>query len=238
MGRHENSGRILDLVTRTLALGAVVGPVVFVVSFTVAGWLRAGYSPVRQAISALGIGPNGLLERLPAMVAGLLIALFAVAFAAHADATLVPPVRWLGGALLALPGLGLAASGVFSAARPTVAIHSAVSTMGLVGALGAFTVMGAGLQRDMRWRALSRYSLAAGAATLVLIVVEFLAANPHAPLAQVPIGGLVERVLVIEVLAWYVVFGLRLAARPATLAASIDVNAVVSAEEPRRRDGK
>ncbi|MBP2708219.1 DUF998 domain-containing protein [Microbispora sp. RL4-1S] len=44
-----------------LSLTGVIGPVLSVVVFTVAGMLRPGYSPVHQAISALGNGTGGLL---------------------------------------------------------------------------------------------------------------------------------------------------------------------------------
>lgn len=40
-----------------LALAGVVGPPLFILVFTLAGWLRPGYSALRQEVSALGVGP-------------------------------------------------------------------------------------------------------------------------------------------------------------------------------------
>jgi hypothetical membrane protein len=39
----------------------MAGPILFVVAFTVDGLLRPFYSPIHQAISDLGVGPNGNL---------------------------------------------------------------------------------------------------------------------------------------------------------------------------------
>jgi len=41
-------------ITRWLALCGVLGPVVYLVTFTVAGFLRPGHSPIHQAVSDLG----------------------------------------------------------------------------------------------------------------------------------------------------------------------------------------
>jgi len=50
----------------------------------------------------------------------------------------------------------------------------------------------------------------AGPATLVLTVAMFWVYTPGAPLVSMQLGGLMERVRFIEILAWYVVFGWRL----------------------------
>jgi membrane-bound metal-dependent hydrolase YbcI (DUF457 family) len=57
-------------------------------------------------------------------------------------------------------------------------------------------------------------SLIASLVTLVLIATMFWVWTPGTPLASVRLGGLMERVLFIEILAWYVAFGWRLFARP------------------------
>jgi hypothetical protein len=47
---------------RWLALAGVVGPILFIALFTLAGLLRPGYSAIRDAISDLGIGPNAWIQ--------------------------------------------------------------------------------------------------------------------------------------------------------------------------------
>ena len=147
---------------------------------------------------------------MPAVVTGFLIIVFTAGFILGMRVVLSPGIRWLGGVFLMLPGLGVGVTGIFTAERSTVGIHSAASSLGLLGAVVAFLIAGYRLRRDVRWRRWSTYSIVAGLTTLVLLAVEFLAANPRAPLAAAPIGGLVERILVIELLAWYVAFGWRL----------------------------
>lgn len=188
----------------------IVAPVVFVTAFSVAGALRPGYSPVRTSISRLGVGAGGSLESGAAILTGVLVVVFVMAFMRSMRAVMAPATRRMSGVLLALPGVGLALSGVFTAARPTVTIHAAVSSLGIFGGIVAFFVAGRGLRRDPRWRRWSAYSRLTGLVTLILTLIQFLVANPHAPLATWPIGGLVERLLVIVMLAWYAAFGWRL----------------------------
>jgi hypothetical protein len=49
---------------RWLALGGVVGPLVFVATITIAGALRPGYSPIQQAISASSAELYALISSL------------------------------------------------------------------------------------------------------------------------------------------------------------------------------
>jgi Protein of unknown function (DUF998) len=67
---------------RWLALiGGVINPIAFVLTYTVAGFLRPGYSPIHQAISDLGVGSNGSLLDTLAVISGLLLIAFVVGFA-------------------------------------------------------------------------------------------------------------------------------------------------------------
>jgi hypothetical protein len=70
-----------NLTARWLALAGVVGPMVYVAVFTFAGFLRPGYSPIHQAISDLGVGPNGWLLDESLAITGLLLIVFTVSFA-------------------------------------------------------------------------------------------------------------------------------------------------------------
>jgi len=107
--------------------------------------------------------------------------------------------RWVGAVLLGLRGLANVTTAIFTDAPATVAIHSL-----------ATLVIGLGLRRTSQWRGWGTYSLVAALVTLVLVAVEFWAFRPGTPLAPAQVGGLLERVLSVETLAWYVVFGWRL----------------------------
>jgi hypothetical membrane protein len=211
-GQGQGGWLRLSEASRWLALGGVAGPVAFVVTFTVAGFLRPGYSAVHQAVSDLGVGPNPWLLNATLMVLGLLLGAFAVGFAASPALPFGGAWRWVCGVLLALPGLGFADAGVFTEAPATVELHWMVGfPLLLLGSVAGFFLTGLALRRDPRWRAWGTYSVLAGPLTLVVIAVMFATwpLPPH-------LGGLMERVLFVEMLAWYVAFGLRLFAAAPT----------------------
>jgi hypothetical membrane protein len=202
--RSGKAGRWLALV------GGVVNPVAFVATYTVVGALRPGYSPVHQSISDLGVGRYGPLMDTIAVAHGLLLIVFAAGFAMVMLP--VPGAGWrrLATALLVLRGLAGLGTGLFTDAPATVAVHSLATIVALLSMVLAFLVAGLGLRRDARWRRWGGYSLAAAAATVLLVAVMFWLFNPRSPAASTRVGGLAERVVSVETLAWYVVFGWRL----------------------------
>jgi hypothetical membrane protein len=191
-------------------IGGVINPIVFVLAYTVAGLLRPGYSPIHQPISDLGVGPNGSLLDTIAVVHALLLIAFAVGFALLMRQVLTAGWLWSGTALLVLRGLAQVTTGLFTDAPTTVRIHSLATIVALLSMISAFIVIGLGLRRTSQWRGWGTYSLVAALVTLVLVAVEFWVFTPGTPLASAHVGGLLERVLSVEMLAWYVVFGWRL----------------------------
>jgi len=108
---------------RWLALiGGVINPIAFVLTYTVAGFLRPGYSPIHQAISDLGVGSNGSLLDTLAVISGLLLIAFVVGFALSMRRVLTLGWRWFGSAFLGLRGLALVTTAIFTEAPSTVAI--------------------------------------------------------------------------------------------------------------------
>jgi hypothetical membrane protein len=105
-------------------IGGVINPIVFVLAYTVAGILRPGYSPIHQAMSDLGVGPNGSLMDTIAVLHALLLIAFAVGFALLMRQVLSVGWRCFGTALLVLRGLAQVTTGIFTDAPATVAIHS------------------------------------------------------------------------------------------------------------------
>src|SRR6266536_1377314 len=102
-------------VARWLVLiGGVINPIVFVLAYTVAGILRPGYSAIHQAISDLGVGPNGSLLDTIAVVHALLLIAFAVGFALSMRQVLTAGWRWFGAALLVLRGLAQVTTAIFT----------------------------------------------------------------------------------------------------------------------------
>jgi hypothetical protein len=77
---------------------------VFVLVFTVDGWTRPGYRPVRRPVSALALGSRGWVQTANFVVCGMGVTAGAVGLA---------DVSWPLSASLVAFGLALVASGVF-----------------------------------------------------------------------------------------------------------------------------
>lgn len=91
--------------TMLLGLG-MTGTALFVLTFLIDGATRPGYDPIRQPVSALALGSRGWVQTTNFVVSGLLITGSAVGVARASESV------WLG-ALVAVFGLGLVASGVY-----------------------------------------------------------------------------------------------------------------------------
>lgn len=197
-----------NAVTRRLALGGLVGPIGLVLTFTVVGLLRPGYSPIHQTISDLGVGANGSVVDAALVLNGVLMFALVVAVFRSTRTVLSPRSRWLVSALLTLSPLGFAVAGIFTEAPSTLAVHWLIGAdLAFGGPIVAFLVTGILLRRDRRWRAIGTYSLVAGVISLVLVGFMGWTFTPGTALAAAHLGGLMERAVVIEVFAWYVAVG-------------------------------
>ena len=63
-----------------LALAGLIGPILFVTIFTIAGFLRPGYSAIRDAISDLGVGDDAWIQNANFLLFGALLVTFAIGF--------------------------------------------------------------------------------------------------------------------------------------------------------------
>lgn len=198
---------------RWLAAGGIVGPIQLVLVFTILGVLRPDYSPVDQAISDLGIGENAVIFNTSTIVLGLLLVGLAIAFHRTLRPEVSRALRVASAAFLALVGLGFTVAGVFPETSP---IHWLVgANAAFLGAPMGFLLAGVALvRRGGASRPWGVYSLVASLTTVVLIGLTFFVfsfytwTSGSAPVGH--LGGLMERLLVIEILAWYVAFGWRL----------------------------
>jgi hypothetical membrane protein len=202
-----NISRLRNQFLKWSSLGGVVGPILFVVTFTVAGFLRPGYSPVYQAVSDLGVGDNGWILNASLVILGLLISGFAISFYRTVRPEAGPALRFVIALLIALVGVGFALAGIFPETTPMHWVLSA--PLVFLGAPLAFFTSGLLLRDDRAWRGWAIYSLIASLATVVLIPILFYTFSPSTP-PSAQVGGLMERVVFIEILAWYVAFGWRL----------------------------
>jgi hypothetical membrane protein len=202
-----NISRLWNQFLKWSSFGGVVGPILFVVTFTIAGFLRPGYSPVYQAVSNLGVGDNGWILNASLVILGLLMIGFAISFYRTVRPEASPVLRFVIALLIALVGVGFALAGIFPETTP---MHWVVSApLVFLGAPLAFLYTGLLLRGDRTWRGWAVYSLIASLATVVLVAILFYTFSPSTP-PPAQVGGLMERVFFVEILAWYVAFGWRL----------------------------
>jgi hypothetical membrane protein len=200
-------------VTRWLALAGVLGPILFVALFTLAGFLRPGYSVLRQSISALGVGPTAWLGNTDAVIFAVLLLAFAIGFYFEMRHILnqAGRVAWL--VLFILACVGIFNAAIFPAASSTAGLHWTIGFLpAFLAPVVAYLVVGWQWRRVSGWQGYGWYSLVTALLAVVLIVLSFALLAPRRATGgpATPIGGLIERVLVLVAFAWPVVVGWRL----------------------------
>lgn len=201
--------------SRYLSLGAVVGPVVFTGIWLVLGFLSPGYrmwdivvpsySAISQPISGLGLGVTGPYMNTTFIACGVVL-LLGVAGVVRQVRGLTSRARWITGVLLALTPLGMILDGIFT--LESFVPHFLGYLLAMGGAIVAFFVAGRVFRRDPRWHGVAYVLPFASALTLLLFVVAQITFDPTAAGANVGIAGLTERILIVDVCAWYVLLGL------------------------------
>jgi hypothetical membrane protein len=199
---------------RWLALGAVAGPALFTLAwlvlsflspgYTLFGTLIAPYSPISQPISGLGLGPTGALMNTAFVLSGLLL----LAGVAGIFQTVRPsgrPGGRMSAALLALSPLGLVVAGVFT--LEAVMPHLLGFLLATGTPVASFLTTGRFLRGIPGWRRFGTWLLLGSPLTLVLLVGFFLTFDPAAAGANVGMAGLVQRMLAVEVHAWFAAMG-------------------------------
>lgn len=205
-----------------LCLGAgIVAPILFVLAFTLDSLLKPGYSAMSQAISYLEVGANGWIQSANFIILGLALILFALSFS-HWMGPLMTPIGLRASTLLLLlVGLGFVNDGIFIAGSPSEsphAVHVVLHTIGFdvifFSLPMACLIVGARLARTRGWRGYGWYSLITGLITLVPVIFSLLSIfTPATQTQPFALAGLINRIFVIEALAWYVVMGSHLFAQ-------------------------
>jgi hypothetical membrane protein len=202
---------------RYASLAAVVGPVLFAMSWLVIGNLRpvtkteygliGGFSgAVSNPISALGVGPHAGLFNCAFVLCGLLTAVGVFgAFEATRCTYPIASRNWCP-VLLALSPIGLALAGVFTLVS-SLGMHNLAALLIFVAPLVAFPVSARHFRRIAHWRRYGTFLLAGGPITLVLLVLFVSSFHLSAIVAGTGTAGLTERLLLTEIHLWYVALG-------------------------------
>jgi hypothetical protein len=78
----------------------------------------------------------------------------------------------------------------------------------------AYLIVGGAWRRTPSWRTYGWYTIATAWAAVVLILLLFVVLNPASSLAALAIGGLLERLIFVELFAWNVAVGWRILKTP------------------------
>src|SRR2546426_5050215 len=115
----ESANRKRRMVLHLGAWAGVIAPILFVLLFTIAGFLYPGYSPIHQVISTLGAsGPYPWIQVTNFLVSGLLLLTFALSFFYQMRPVLGRGTLIVSTILLVLAGAGLVDAGIFSGSFP------------------------------------------------------------------------------------------------------------------------
>ena len=202
-------------VARRLALGAVIGPVLFTVAWFVLGFLSTGYTlfdhrftdyaPISQPISGLGLGSTGPYMNAAFVVTGLILIAGVVGVFNTTRAAGRPALRRTAMVLLACSGVGQVIDGIFT--LEAVMPHFLGFALALGTPVISFLVAGRYFRGIPGWRRFGSWLLLGSPLTLGLLIAFFMTFQPTADGAEHGIAGLVQRAGVIEVLAWFVAMG-------------------------------
>jgi hypothetical protein len=199
---------------RWLALGAVVGPALFTLAWIVLGFLSPGYtawgtriapySPISQPISGLGLGVTAPFMNSAFVLCGLFLLAGVVGiFGAIREIDAV--ARWSCTVLLAILSLSMSVAGIVT--LESGFLHFVDFGLGIASAVLGFVVTGLVLRRVPSFRRFGSWLLLGSPLTLALVVLYFLTFSPTVAGTQTGVAGLTERILVVEVLAWFVALG-------------------------------
>ncbi len=205
-------------VTRWLVLGAVAGPALFTLAWFVFGFLSPGYtifgteiSPY-SPISGLGLGPSAPFMNAAFKLSGILLmaGVIGVFQTPTMRASSRSAARWACAALLALSPLGLVVAGIFTLEDPLPHLIGFLLTTGTP--VLSFLAAGLFLRGILHWRRFGTWLLLGSPLTLLLVVL-FLTFDQATTAGGQGVAGLTQRILALEVLAWFAAMGWPSAAR-------------------------
>ena len=196
---------------RWLALGGVLGPLLFIVMTIIASLMRPGYDHVSSFISALGADgtPRAAMMNYGAFLpAGMLLTDFGVGLLLGLPKDRMMQVAAI---LVMVFGTGMLVDGLASCdpGCPNVGsrengIHNAVAPIAFISIIAAIGILGVRFRRWPEWKGVSSYSLISSVLALV-----FLAAVVSS-LQTRDFTGLWQRLMLGTMFLWCIVIGARL----------------------------
>ena len=203
--------------SKTLLLAAwagMIGPALFVAVFLLEGWIRPGYNPLAEYVSALSLGGRGWVQMVNFVLFGAL--LFGFSRAAAAEFPNGKASRW-GLILLTIIAIGYFFSGPFVMDPAGTPLAEATFHGTLHGILGAIVfllmpitifVFWRRFHSDPKWQFLQGWTLALGIiCAAVDIYFSIVSKIPILLTSQSPWIGVIQRGVIVPFMVWVFVFG-------------------------------
>jgi hypothetical protein len=211
--KNETS-KYLPLASRA----GVIGPALFVAVFLLEGWLRPGYNPMAEYVSALSLGGRGWVQIVNFLIFGAL--LFGFTRAVAVEFPNGKASRW-GLILLTTISICYFFSGPFvmdPASTPQAEMTPHGMVHGILGAI-AFVLMPITIfvflrrfRSDSKWRFLWGWTLGLGIiCAAVDLYFSIISKIPILMTAQSPWIGLIQRGVILPFMIWVFVFALGMA---------------------------
>jgi hypothetical membrane protein len=197
------------------AWAGIIGPALFVSVFTIEGWLRPGYKPLKMYVSALSLGSRGWLQMANFIILGVLLFVFTRGVAAEFE---TGKASRGGLVLLTIIAILFIVSGPFRmdpmfTPANQVTVHGTIH--GIAGAI-IFVLMPIScfvylrrFRSDPKWHFLQGWTLALGIVTaLALAVFSIVSKSPVLQNAFINWLGLLQRTLIVPYMLWLFIFAL------------------------------
>jgi hypothetical protein len=199
------------------AWAGILGPVIFVATFTIEGWLRTGFDPLSMYVSALSLGPRGWVQILNFLALGLLLLIFTFGVAAE-----FPGGKASRGGIviLAIMAILFLVSGPFvmdpmGTPQTQATVHGTIH--GIAGAIvfllmpiSCFVFMRR-FRLESKWRSFQWWTLALGILVAVAVVVlSITSKSPSLINVFQDWFGLIQRLIIVPFMLWIFLFALRL----------------------------
>jgi hypothetical protein len=202
-------------VKRLSLWAGVISPFLFVLIFTIDGFLHPTYSQMTQMISFLSVqAENGWIQNGNFLLCGLLFLIFASGFFQGMRTIISRKAQVVASIFLALAGLALMNEGFNPTSLPgqPLGVHGLLHDIGFVVIFGSLIVVpivtGQALVKTVGWRGYGWYSIFSGFLTLVLLFSLIFTAVTFPSIV-----GLVNRLQIFGSFIWYIVTGWHLLAR-------------------------
>jgi hypothetical membrane protein len=198
-----------SIALRIFAWAGIVAPFLYIVVYTLAGFLNPSYSPLLEPISNLGaVGPYPWIQNMNFVLTGLLFLLFAIGFFQQMHSMMRQATLVASTFFLIVAGVGMVIVGFFHTDIPGFPpitfhglLHDILFFVIFISLEVAVFTIGGSLRKIAGWHGYGWYSTFTGVATIALFVLLAIMNNNMA--------GLFQRVFEVVPFAWYTVMGCR-----------------------------